>query len=100
MMTRYNTNEFDSAQLERIDEVYEKTEELCSLLISSLPQRGVEYEQELRRSVCMNIADVVADILCDAGYTVFFPVHVECPDGTEYVSDIYNEQKEIFYDER
>lgn len=84
--------EFDEEQENRIGEIYELTHELCELLITPLPGRTDDL-QVLVPSHYLEIADHIADLLSRAGYTVFFPVHVECPDGTEYVSDIYNDPK-------
>ena len=78
---------FTEEQEWRIDQVYDAVLEMCEVLTTPPPYLNHETHK-VKRTDVYEMTDVIADMLKKAGYTVYFPAHVECGD-VEYITDIH-----------
>ena len=88
--------QFSDSQLEQMDEIESAVCALVSTLLSKpsyLKHQDIDIPDHQKAPdfglAMLEIADVLATHLADAGYTVFFPTHISESDGTEYITDIY-----------
>ena len=83
--------EFDSDQVERIEEVYSAVHELIDLLITRPEWDKHSPVAPITFSEVGELADLIAEFLTKKGREVYFPTHVELGDeaGTEFISDYF-----------